>query len=99
MYKCNVYNEILLWCTNLLHSRIFRDKISRKIREILKKARRGFPDPLKGMWDYVKFFEHHLDTLTTPPASLNSPKGRLRPWIPEICGRNHPKFLEISDSF
>ena len=88
-----------LWCSNLLHSRIFRDKISRKIREFLKKARRGFLDPLKGMWDHIKSFEHRLDTLTTLPASLGSPKGLLRPCIPEIFGKNHPEFLEISDSF
>ena len=51
------------------------------------------------MGDHMKSFEHCLDTLTTPPASLGSPKGRLRPWIPEIFGRKHPKFLEISYSF
>ena len=78
-------------------SRIFRGEISRKIREILKKARRGFSDLLQGMWDYIKSYEHHLNTLNTPWASLSSPKVPLRPWCPEIFGGNHPEFLEISD--
>ena len=78
-------------------SRIFRGEISRKIREFLKMARRGFSDLLQGMWDYIKSYEHHLNTLNTPWASLSSPKVPLRPWCPEIFGGNHPKFLEISD--
>ena len=49
-------------------SRIFRGEISRKIREIWKKAMRGFSDLLQGMWDYIKSFEHRLDTLTAPWA-------------------------------
>ena len=51
------------------------------------------------MWDHIKSFEHRLDTLTTLPASLGSPKGLLMPCISEIFGKNHPEFLEISDSF
>ena len=60
--------------------------------DFLKKARGGFFDPLEGMWDHFKSFEHRLDSLTTPPASLCSPKGPQKPWIPEIFGETTLNF-------
>ena len=70
---------------------------SRKFREILKKARRGFSMPPKAVWDCIRSFEHRLDTLTTLLALLCSLKLHMRPWGPEYFGETHPEFLKISD--
>ena len=70
----------------------FGIKFPKIFGDFLKKARGGFFDPLEGMWDHFKSFEHRLDSLTTPPASLCSPKGPQKPWIPEIFGETTLNF-------
>ena len=70
----------------------FGVKFPENFGDFLKKARGGFFDPLEGMWDHFKSFEHRLDSLTTPPASLCSPKGPQKPWIPEIFGETTLNF-------
>ena len=70
----------------------FGVKFPENFGDFLKTARGGFFDPLEGMWDHSKTFEHRLDTLTTPPASLCGPKGSRKPWIPEIFGKTTLNF-------